>query len=229
MALNNVDLRIESREIVGLIGPNGSGKTTLFNVLCGFYSPDHGRVFYRNRDITKLPPSSRNRLGIARTFQVVKPFSTMTVFENVKAAAVFSNRVHSDIESHCEDVLSFTGLIDVKNVLASQLTPNFVKRMELARALASDPELLLLDEVFAGLNPTEIDQSLGLVRHLAQEGMGILMVEHQMRAIMSSCSRIIVLMSGEKIAEGPAENVSRDPSVIAAYLGRKFAAREAAS
>jgi branched-chain amino acid transport system ATP-binding protein len=220
VALKDVDLRLDEGEILGLIGPNGSGKTTLFNVICGFYKPENGKVMLDGKDITGLPPNKICRLGIGRTFQIAKPFPKMTVYENTKAAALFSGRVDTnDTESQCMEVLKFTGLDRLKDSMASQLTLANAKRLEVARALATRPKILLLDEVLAGLNPTEIDQGLKLIRSIVEKKIGVLMIEHQMRAIMSACHRIMVLQTGAQIAEGPPHTISKDERVIEAYLG----------
>ncbi|MEM3629598.1 MAG: ABC transporter ATP-binding protein, partial [Candidatus Bathyarchaeia archaeon] len=226
-ALINVDFYVDNKEIVGLIGPNGAGKTTLFNVICGFYRPDSGKIIFEGKDITKLKPYNIFRLGIARTFQIVRPFLRMSVLENVQVGIFYGKRRNvGRAEANREALrwLEFVGLYEKRNVVANQLTHAERRKLELARALASEPKLLLLDEIAAGLNPTELMEMAKKVETIWKDyGVAILWVEHVMKAIMSVCHRIIVLHQGSKIAEGPPSIIARDKNVIEAYLGETYA------
>lgn len=223
-ALKGVTMEAYEGEILGLIGPNGAGKTTLFNVITGVHRPDRGRVYFKGRDITGLPPHTIARLGVARTFQIVKPFKGLTVLENVTAAAFYGPRgqEHSfkTAEEKAWEVLRLVGLEEHAETLATRLNVAMKKRLELARALAQDPELLLLDEALAGLNPREVSAMLEIIRKVREERrITMIMVEHVMHAVMNVSDRIVVLHLGEKIAEGPPEEVARNPRVVEAYLG----------
>jgi len=221
-ALDGVSFKVRRNEILGLIGPNGAGKTTLFNVISGVYKPEIGRVLFKDIDITGWPPHRVARLGIARTHQIVKPFPDLTVKENVMVGALFGRKWLGELEASriADEVLEFVGLKEKADFLARSLNVQEKKRLELARALASEPELLLLDEVLAGLTPAEVKQMLEVLRDVRKEkGVTIIMVEHVMHAVMEISDRIVVLHFGKKIAEGSPEEVANDPNVVTAYLG----------
>lgn len=222
-AIRDVSFRVEQGEIVGLIGPNGAGKTTLFNVVSGFYPADGGRVFYRGEAIGHLHSAHFVcRRGIGRTFQLVKPFQNISVLENVMAGAFLRARNPAAAREDGLEILELVGLYGLKDTLAKSLTISDRKRMELARALATRPELLLLDEIMAGLNPKETEEAVALIRKVRDHGITILMIEHVMQAVMSLSDRIIILHHGEKIGEGTPREVAADEKVIKAYLGEEY-------
>jgi branched-chain amino acid transport system ATP-binding protein len=228
-AVQNVDMTVDSGEIVGLIGPNGAGKTTFVNLITGMEPLTAGSVKFEGREIGGLGAYRVGRMGIARTFQVVKPFRNMTVRENVAVGAMFGaggfRRTSRQAFDRAEAVLDFVGL-SAKAIRGSeQLTIPDLKRLELAKTLAMDPQLLLLDEVMAGLNAREIEDAIALIRKVHASGITVLVIEHVMKAIVSLSQRIIVLQYGQKIAEGTPDLVMNDPNVISAYLGQRYAER----
>lgn len=220
IALNNVSFDVKEGEIVGIIGPNGAGKTTLFNVITGFYKPDDGKIVFRNIDITGLPPHKISHLGIARTFQVSKPFPSLTVEEAIKVGAFKSANQERLIKGIVDETLSLIGLNYIRSRNCSECNLVQTKLIELGRALATRPSLLLLDEIAAGLNPFEINELIELLRKINKEKqITICVIEHVMKFIMNVSDRIIVLHHGEKISEGRPTEVSKDPRVVQAYLG----------
>jgi len=223
-ALKNVSFSLNMGEIVGLIGPNGAGKTTLFNVITGFIPPSSGIIRFKGRKINGLKPHKICKLGIARTYQIVKPFSNLTVLENVVVGMVSGRRKLSLSKARSEalEILKLVGLENKESIQAKNLTLMDKKMLELARALATEPEVLLLDEVCAGLNPAEIQRAVQLIKNLREHGLTIFWIEHIMRAIMAVADRIIVLHHGEKIAEGTPREIANDSKVIDAYLGEKY-------
>lgn len=215
VALNHVDLTVNEGDMLGLIGPNGSGKTTLINCISGFYKPTSGSITFMGKNIVKSKPYSICKTGIARTFQVPRPFLRLTVLENVMVSAGGDR----DFALKC---IERVGLSEIKDVQAKNLTFHQLRLMEIARGLASKPKLLLLDEVMSGLNPVEIEESIKLLEEFRETGMTILWVEHVMRAIMKAADRIAVLQEGKKIAEGKPKEIANDEKVIAAYLGERY-------
>lgn len=225
-ALDGISLTVHPGEIVAVIGPNGAGKTTLFNVLTGFLRPDKGSILFQEKSIVGLKPHRICALGLVRTFQIVKPFLELTVLDNVIVAA-FNRLSHlADARKKAEEVIEWVGLDQKKSAPAHELTLPHRKRLELARALATDPVLLMLDEVMAGINPTETDTLIQLIREINRKGVTILLIEHVMRGVMALSQRIAVLNFGEKITEGSPEEVTRNPQVVEAYLGEDFKVAE---
>ncbi len=225
IAVNNASLRVPEGAIVGLIGPNGAGKTTLFGIISGFVTPSAGSVSWDGADITGLPPHRRAQAGIARTFQIVQPFAGLSVVENIAVGAYLRHPARADATRIATDIGTRLGLGPWLDRPAAALTVAGRKRLELARALATGPRLLLLDEVLAGLNPSEIRDIIPLIQAIRAEGVTILMIEHVMQAVMNLCEQLYVLAEGRMIAEGNPVTVCADPRVIEAYLGHGAAAR----
>jgi branched-chain amino acid transport system ATP-binding protein len=219
LALNNVSLQVNRGEIVGVIGPNGSGKTTLFATITGFLLAESGQIVFDGRSISGLQPFRICQLGIVRTFQLTQPFSGLTALENVLIGALHGGRPVRQAQNLALEILSFVGLADKASQRADELTIADLKRLELARALATQPKLLLLDEIMAGLRPGEVDLAVTLIRQIQQRGVTLIVVEHLMRAVMALSDRLYVLHHGSLIAEGEPEQVIHRPEVVDAYFG----------
>jgi len=225
LALDDINLVVDEGEIVGLVGPNGSGKSTLINLISGHYSPSAGRITFRGTDITGREPNSITGLGISRTYQIPRPFHTMTALENVAVGCMFGRNHETVTEARHRAYhwLEITGLDPHADAPIHKLNLHQRRFLELARALACGADLLFLDEVLAGLNPTEIDESMQMIRNIHERGVSIVIVEHIIRAVVKLSQRIVVLDQGRVIADGDPQQVMRDPLVISAYLGKEYA------
>jgi len=221
-AVDRLDISIQDGMILGLIGPNGAGKSTAFNCIAGLYSATSGQVIYKDDDITNLKSYDVCRKGIARTFQLSKPFPNKSVLKNVMVGGFLWSKDRNRAEAKALEVLEFVNLIDKRDVLGKSLTVADRKRLELARALATDPALLLLDEVMAGLRPAEVEEVITIIRKINERGVTIFLIEHIMQAIMSLSDVIVVIHYGKKIAEGKPEEIASDEKVIKAYLGEEY-------
>ena len=221
-ALKGVSFGIEEGEILGLIGPNGAGKTTLFNVISGFFRPDEGRVVFAGETVSHLKAHNLCLSGLVRTFQVVKPFGNLTALQNVMVGSFLRTADPDLARERALEVMDLVGLLECQDKAAKNLTTSDRKRLEVARALATRPRLLLLDEVMAGLNPTELVQMLEILKRIRDQGVTLLVIEHIMAVIMNISERILVLHHGEKIAEGAPKEVAADKRVIDAYLGEEY-------
>lgn len=224
-AVQDLSFDVAQGEIFAIIGPNGAGKTTTLNVISGLLAPTRGRIRLGGRDITRLSSAERCHAGLGRAFQVVQPFPEMTVEENVMVGALYGTLGTGEREARrrADDALERCGLMPLKGVPAEELTLLQEKRLEIARALATGPQVLLLDEVMAGLRPSEVDEMVAIIKHLRDSGITIFVIEHIMRAIMALSDRIVVIQFGRKIAEGTPDQIASDENVIKAYLGEDYA------
>jgi branched-chain amino acid transport system ATP-binding protein len=223
-AVSSLDLHIAQGEILALIGPNGAGKSTVFNLVAGVYAPSEGSIRFKEKEIRGQKPWDLCRLGLARTFQIVKPFASKTVLYNVMVGAFLHTNSTHKAKEKAEEVLTTLELVHLRDKLAGNLTIADRKRLEIAKALATSPELLLLDEVMAGLRPTEVDDMIAIIKGLRDRGVTVFVIEHIMRAVMALSDRVAVIQFGQKIAEGSPEAVTKDENVIKAYLGGEYGA-----
>jgi branched-chain amino acid transport system ATP-binding protein len=221
-AVSTLDLHIAKGEILALIGPNGAGKSTVFNLVAGVYAPSDGTIRFKGAVINGSKPWDLCRLGLARTFQIVKPFAGKTVLYNIMVGAFLHTNSTAKARERAEEVMATLQLDHLRDRLAGNLTIADRKRLEIGKALATDPELLLLDEVMAGLRPTEVDDMIGIIRGLRDRGVTVFVIEHIMRAVMALSDRVVVIQFGQKIAEGSPEAVTKDENVIKAYLGGEY-------
>lgn len=219
VAVNQISLEVKAGEILGLIGPNGAGKTTLFNSICGFYTPEAGTITYNSENIVGLKPEFICKRGIARTFQIVKPFGNLTVVDNVIVGAFNKIRGFQEAKEMAYKQLEIVGMADKSHIQMKDLTFAEQKKVELARALATQPQMLFLDEVMSGLNPVEVEEFMELIRNIRDSGISIFFIEHLMSAVMALSDRVVVMHHGEKIAEGNTEEVTKEAKVVEAYLG----------
>lgn len=222
-AVSQVSFGLADGEILGIIGPNGAGKTTLFNTITGFLKVDSGEIWFNGENIVGLKPHQICKKGMVRTFQLVKPFLELTVLENVTIAALNRSKTIKEAREKAMGTIELVGLQEKRYTLASGLTIGYRKRLELARTLATEPKLILLDEVMAGLTLTEVDQLIRLLQEINHGGVTLILIEHVMKGVMTISKRVIVLNYGEKIAEGTPEEVVKNRQVIEAYLGEEFA------
>lgn len=221
-AVNNVSFEVEAGEILGLIGPNGSGKSTCVNLISGVYTPDSGEVIFNGQNITKMPVPNRADIGIGRTFQSPKPFTNLTVYDSVLTIALLHNKMKEAVNK-TKQILDMTGLSSLSDVRSGKLPIEKRKWLDLARILAIDPKLIMLDECLAGLNPSEMDESIKLVRKINNEGITIIFIEHVMKAVVQLCHRVIVLNQGTLLSQGKPADVMKEEAVIKAYLGGGYA------
>ena len=229
-AVKDVSFSIREGAITGMIGPNGAGKSTTFNMICGYYPPTEGRIFFKGQDITDKKAHEYTNMKIARTFQIMKPLKNLSVLENVVASCYFGHaaaKSEREARERAMEILEFTGLFDKRHILSKDMGTPDQKRLEMARALATKPELLFLDENMAGLNPAETEAAIELIRQINRSGVTIFLIEHIMQAVVSLCEEVIVLHHGEKIAEGTPGQVMNDPYVMEVYLGTKGGAAHA--
>lgn len=223
-AVSDISFQLQEREILAIIGPNGAGKTTLFNLISGFYFPDKGHIFFNGEEITMIKSNVRCHLGIGRTFQICQPFNELTVSDNVYMPATFGKNHHDntkEIRKKVEDILIMVGLYEKKDLFPTEITPSNLKSLEIARALATQPKILILDEVMAGLLPHEYEEVIKLIKKINQLGITVILVEHVMPVVRQLAQRVIVLNQGKKLHEGTYEEVIADERVVSAYMGKE--------